>query len=606
MNSFTWMSSTIEGRRFNRKSLRVRSSGLVSRLFLLIIGLGMASTCLAEGDYLQVTIASIVQSPDNPVTSGDSVSYTLTVQNTDMQQSVFPDIQILSGDSNIGTEFSSIAGGCVADGDPFFCQQLAAGQSAQYTLAWQPAEGQHDLVFIVDCSVCLEDRQSITTNVVQALAGTIQFSSTNYQVSEQDGQTAITVTRTGGSAGALSVRVSAGERYDTATTEDYSFPSSEAPDILFWSDGDMTTKTLNLNITADSLVEEDETLTLQLIENTAGTTGVLGNPNQATLLIQDSTVAPPTVDQLKITSGNLQLGTSGTTLEPFVINALDAAGNPVEGISIDWEILPASGGTLPQLTTQTSANGQSSNTLTLETSDRLVVRATVNPNGTLPNIPDDGINLELASVHLNSPATVIFVVNGGIAEQPGLTKKQKSVAKAVDTMCIALEELGEGRSAEQDDMWATCQRLETDDLTVVAASLDLLAHEEVFAQGRVILATAKFQSASIHRRLMALRGGARGINLSGLNIKIDGQTLPESVVTALFGSNAQGGSAGEEQGIASRWGSFVNATIIAGDKDKTGQETGFNFRAEMITAGADYRISDKLVIGGPGLFRQGF
>ncbi len=188
--------------------------------------------------------------------------------------------------------------------------------------------------------------------------------------------------------------------------------------------------------------------------------------------------------------------------------------------------------------------------------------------------------------------------NGGIAEQPGLTKTQKSVAKAVDSMCIVLEEMGGARSTEQDDMLATCNRLKTDDLTVVAASLDLLAHEEVTAQGRVILATAKFQTASVHRRLMALREGAQGLNLSGLNIKIDGQTLPESVIAALFGNNAQGGSAGEAQGIASRWGSFVNATIIAGDKGKTDQETGFNFRAETFTAGADYRISDKLVVGG--------
>ena len=593
MNNFTGMFSTAENR------LRVRSSVMFSWLFLFIVGLGMTGVCLADG-HAGLQITNIVQSPGNPVTSGDSVSYTLTVQNTNTQQNLFARIRIFLGDSNIVGLFSpgEVEEECSADGNIFFCSNVAPGQSVQYTLDWQPPVGLHDLTFSVNCSAdsaaCNADRQPITTNVVSPSAGTLQFSSASFQVSEQDGQAAITVTRTGGSAGALSVRVSTGGTEDTATTADYSFPSTESEDdMLFWSDGDIATKTLNLNIVADSLVEGEETLTLRLVENTAGTTGIVGSPGQATLFIQDSIVAPPTVDQLKTVSGNLQRGTSGTSLEPFVISALDTSGNPVEGVSVDWEILPADGGALSQLTTTTGANGQSNNILTLETSDRLVVKAIVNPNGGLSEF-------DMASTHLGNPASVIFVINGGIIDRAGLSKNQKSIAKAMDAMCIALAGIGEGegRSAEQDDMLRTCGLLETDDLTVVAASLDLLAHEEVSAQGRLIIATAKHQSASIHRRLVALRGGARGVNLSGLNIRIDGQTLPESVVTALFGGNAQGGSAGEAHGIASRWGSFVNATVIAGDKDKTGKETGFNFRSEGITAGADYRISDKLVVGG--------
>ncbi|MCF6210049.1 MAG: autotransporter outer membrane beta-barrel domain-containing protein [Gammaproteobacteria bacterium] len=153
-------------------------------------------------------------------------------------------------------------------------------------------------------------------------------------------------------------------------------------------------------------------------------------------------------------------------------------------------------------------------------------------------------------------------------------------------------------SSGQGDLLATCRRLEVDDPGVVAANLDLLAHEEVSAQGRVVIETAKLQSASIHRRLTALRAGARGVSLSGLTINIDGQTLPESVVSALFGSGARGGSAGEEaQGIASRWGAFINANVIIGDRDKTDRGTGFDFRARGVTAGADYRISDALVVG---------
>jgi len=296
-------------------------------------------------------------------------------------------------------------------------------------------------------------------------------------------------------------------------------------------------------------------------------------------------------NQLKTISGNFQRGVSGDILEPFVINVFDANENPIEDVSVNWEILTtANSGTLQQLTTITDTSGQSSNTLSLNTSNRIEIKATVGLN----NIDS------VFARNLHDPVSVIFVVNSRTSELPGLSRNQRAVAKAMDPMCIALAELGEGRSTEQDDLLLTCNRLNSNDLTVteIAANLDLLAHEEVSAQGRAIIETAKLQSASIHRRLMALRAGARGVNLAGLNIRIDGQTLPESVVSALFGGNAQGGSAGEEQGIASRWGSFVNATVIVGDRDKTNQETGFNFRAEGITAGVDYRVSNKLVVGG--------
>ncbi len=328
MNNFTQMSFS--------------SSGIFSRLFLFVIGFGVVSTCLAEG-HADLQITNIVQSPGNPVTPGDTVSYTLTIQNSSTGTiAALGVILIASADEGrtVGP-FSSATPDCSsADLGAAFCPTISAGQSTQYTFTWQPPEGQHNIVFTTDCEGNCSggSSQSITTNVIQT---------------------------------------------------------------------------------------------------------------------------SPTVDQVKTISGNLQRGTSGATLEPFVINALDTAGDPVEGVSIDWEILPTNGGTLLQLTTRTDANGQSSNTLTLETSDRLVVKATVNPNNTPGNSQEGGNNL--SAVHLNGPASVAFVVNGGIAEQPGFSRNQRSVAKAMDSMCIALAELGEGRSAEQNDLWRTCQRLAADE-----------------------------------------------------------------------------------------------------------------------------------------------
>lgn len=598
MNNFLWMFSTVGIRRFSGKPffLRAFSLTICSQMFLLIIGFCVVRTSLAVG-HEGLRITNIVQAPGNPVISGATVDYTLTVENTDVLNSRFGEIRIMSAGQNISGSFTSSE--CNEDGygSAFYCpEEVNADQPVQYTFTWQPSVGQHDLEFTVDCSSnCEGNTYSVSTNVIQPSPGTIQFSSADYQVSEEDGQAAITVTRTGGSAGVLLVRVVAGGDGDTATMgEDYSFPSSKASDVLRWSDGDMAVKTLYLDIVADSLLEGDETLTLQLqdlsLQKPAGSeinaaaervenvqANAVGSLSRATLTIKDSTIGPSAVDQLKAISGNNQRGVpDGAPLAPFVITAVDVSGNPVAEVFVDWEILPADGGTLEQ-TTVTDADGRSSNILTLNTSERLIVKAIVGSDA------------------------VTFVVNGGIAEQPGLTGNQRSVARAMDTMCPALEDLlvtEEVLSAGQSDLLATCRRLKSDDLAAVATNLDLLAHEEVSAQGRIVIETAKLQSASIHRRLTALRAGARGVSLSGLSINIDGQTLPESVVAALFGAGARGGSAGKEaQGIARRWGGFVNANVIIGDRDKTDRGTGFDFRARGVTAGADYRLSDALVVG---------
>ncbi len=489
MNNFLWMFSTSGVRRFSKKSfsLRAFSVSIYSQMFLLIIGFCVVRTGLAV-EHGGLRITNIVQAPGNPVTSGDTVRYTLTVENTDVQNSRFGEI-------------------------------------------WITSAGQHDLVFSVDClSNCVGDSQPISTNVIEPSPGTIQFSSANYQISEQDGQAEITVTRTGGRAGALWVRVLAGGEGDTATTADYSFPPSEASDVLRWSDGDMAEKTLYIDIVADSLVEGDETLTLQLqdlsfqepagTEKNAVTKGVgnvqanaVGALSRATLTIKDSTIEPSAVDQLKTLSGNFQRGIAGNTLTPFVITAVDVSGNPVAGVSVGWEVLPTNGGSLQQ-TTVTDADGRSSNTLTLNTSERLIVRATVGST-----VGSDGANV--VPMSSDGPVSVTFVVNGGIAERPGLSENQRSVARAMDSMCPALKEMErteEVLNSGQEDLLVTCRRLENDDLAAVGTNLDLLAHEEVSSQGRVVIETAKLQSASIHRRLTALRAGARGVNLSGLRI----------------------------------------------------------------------------------------
>jgi glucose/arabinose dehydrogenase len=112
---------------------------------------------------------------------------------------------------------------------------------------------------------------------------TLQFGAAGYNVGEGDGSFSITVTRTGGASGEVSVDYiasggTASERNDFITLVG----------TLHFTPGE-TSKTLTLLVTEDSFVEGNETVNLML-SNPKGAT--LGSPGTATVTIIDNDSAP--------------------------------------------------------------------------------------------------------------------------------------------------------------------------------------------------------------------------------------------------------------------------------------------------------------------------
>jgi hypothetical protein len=126
-------------------------------------------------------------------------------------------------------------------------------------------------------------------NAVQS--GTLQFSAANYNDSETnaDHTATITVTRTGGSDGA--VGVSYGTSNGTATLADNDYATSTG--TLSWADGDSTSQTFTVTVKGDTTYEADETVNLTLSAPTGGAS--LGSPNPATLTITNDDAAPGTL-----------------------------------------------------------------------------------------------------------------------------------------------------------------------------------------------------------------------------------------------------------------------------------------------------------------------
>jgi hypothetical protein len=141
---------------------------------------------------------------------------------------------------------------------------------------------------------------------IETSSGILQFSADNYTVNEGEATATITVTRTGGTAGTVSV--------DYASTDDTAIAGSDYTavlDTLNWADGDATAKTFTVNIIDDSTVEDDERLYLSLGNVTGG--AAIGNPNTAALTITDNdNLDDPSVSNVQVNPTNVQAGDTQT------------------------------------------------------------------------------------------------------------------------------------------------------------------------------------------------------------------------------------------------------------------------------------------------------
>jgi CSLREA domain-containing protein len=130
----------------------------------------------------------------------------------------------------------------------------------------------------------LVDNDTIFINVLNG--GTLQFLSSSAVVSENGGTATITVTRTGGSAGATSVTYATSSSTavgGSACTAGVDFINTTA--TLSWVAGENTPKAFTVTLCDDSLNEEDEELNLTL--SAPQGSGQLGSPSTATLILSN-------------------------------------------------------------------------------------------------------------------------------------------------------------------------------------------------------------------------------------------------------------------------------------------------------------------------------
>ena len=151
---------------------------------------------------------------------------------------------------------------------------------------------------------------------VEAPSGTLQFSSQTYTAAE-GGVGVVTVTRTGGSNGAVSVNYATSNGAARAGA-DYTAASG----TLDFQDGQKS-RSFSVTLLDDSLGEAGENLKLTLSNPAGGAS--LGAPAQANLIITDNDPLPT----LSISNATVTEGTGGTVSATFTVTLSPVSGRQV-------------------------------------------------------------------------------------------------------------------------------------------------------------------------------------------------------------------------------------------------------------------------------------
>lgn len=278
--------------------------------------------------------------------------------------------------------------------------------------------------------------------------------------------------------------------------------------------------------------------------------------------------------RLEIVSGNGQSLVTATASAPLVVRVLDSAGLPQSGRRVLWS---ASNAELGSTETVSDPEGRSSQQVRLP----------------LPGVA------RVRAVLEGSDAVVEFVMSGGIAGAAGLSQRERDVALALDQGCAALAELS-SRTPAQQDLFSRCAEFATAAGTPgsgLGPALDQLPQDIGLGLARAGDEAVRAQIGNLDQRLRTLRGGGGGERVQiDLGLLGPGGRLP---LAALPGLAASADAADLERELGAdfdRWGAFVTGTVGRG-RSRSGGAVEFDYSLGSLSAGIDYRIGSRAIVG---------
>lgn len=211
-------------------------------------------------------------------------------------------------------------------------------------------------------------------------------------------------------------------------------------------------------------------------------------------------------------------------------------------------------------------------------------------------------------------ATVNLAVDGEASGGNGVTGKEDGdgtsvvanaspnelrVSRRIDAICNRIDPENE----DQADLLALCSNLRAQGTTAkqALAALRALTPEELAVIGKAVRVLSFSRFRSIGARMARVReGGTKGLSLAGLNLNYGDSSVSGDQLDQVLGEslNALGtGASGDELLAGSRAGLWLRGDLSFGEQNRTELESGYDFDAQILTAGLDYRINDNLFVG---------
>lgn len=225
-------------------------------------------------------------------------------------------------------------------------------------------------------------------------AGTLQFSATNYTQLESDTTRRITVTRAGGTRGAVTATISSSDGTAVAGV-DYSAVSTS----VFFADGDAAPRTLAVPVIDDSAHSEaDKTLTLTLSE--PGNCAAIGSPASTVVTLRDDDPVPPPPS---FTIGGTVSGLVGTGL-----------------VLEDLQFLPITPANGPfTMPSPTQVGRPFAVTVATQPTNPVQICSVVNGSGTMPNGPVTNVQVNCVTPAASGALDLTFGGTGKVSSEFG-------------------------------------------------------------------------------------------------------------------------------------------------------------------------------------------